>query len=111
MPSRHDRPGGVSAAGSRALLENVNTIKALLALAASGVAADVIDGTEQERAAVQLGRQLGREAGVIVMSCQGQSELYRWPLDWERAVRHYAHGGARGTTVDVRRDDSRQGAA
>jgi hypothetical protein len=54
-----------------------DTIKALLGLAASGVAAEVVDGTAQEA-------------------------TYRWPQDWQRTVRDYARAAA-GGSVDVRR--------
>jgi hypothetical protein len=83
--------------------DEADTIKALLSLAASGVAADVVDGTEQERAAVQLGRQLGRDPGAVGLICQGKQVTYAWPADWQRAVRDYARGLADGAAVDVRR--------
>jgi hypothetical protein len=81
---------------------DVDEVCALLALAASGVAAGVIEGTAQEKAAVHLGRMLGREPGTVVLSCRGREATYRWPEDWQRAVRDYARGVPLGG-VEVRR--------
>lgn len=76
-------------------------VKALLTLAAEGLAAEVLEGTEQERAAVQLGRALGRCPAHIVLSCNGSQAEYVWPQDWERAVRDYARGTALGAVVTI----------
>lgn len=77
-------------------------VKALLSLAAEGLAADVLEGTEHQKAAVQLGRALGRGAAHVVLSSGTGHAEYSWPQDWERAVRDYAQATAFGEAVTIR---------
>lgn len=86
---------------------DIGTLQALLTLAASGLAAEVIDGTARERAAVQMGQQLGRASGTVLLACQGRDAAYSWPDDWQRAVGDYARAAASGATVSARRQNGR----
>ena len=80
-----------------------DTLKALLTLAASGLAAEVVDGSKREDAVVHLGRLLGRGPGTVVLSCRGHEVAHRWPQDWEQVVTDYARASATDSTVNVRR--------
>ena len=84
-----------------------DTLKALLTLAASGLAAEVVDGSKREDAVVHLGRLLGRGPGTVVLSCRGHEVAHRWPDDWQRAVADYARAVESGDPVTARRDDAR----
>lgn len=91
---------GASVVGS----DDTDTLKALLTLAASGLAADVVDGTAREDAAVHLGRLLGRGPGTVVLTCRGHEVAHRWPQGWEQVVTDYARASATDSTVTVRRE-------
>lgn len=81
---------------------DVVQLKALLTLAADGLAAEVLEGTEQERAAVILGRLFGRDPIRLVLTCRDDERQYDWPADWQRALADYARATAAGATVDAR---------
>lgn len=105
MPSQHDREvhaGATPPIGQ----DDTEQLKALLTFAADGLAAEVLDGTEQERAAVLLGRLLGRERTTLVLTCRGEQRRYRWPEQWERAVTDHGRATSNGATVEARRDDT-----
>lgn len=89
--------------------EDAPQIKALLTLAADGLAGDVIDGTEQERAALILGKLLRREPATLVLSCRGEERTYRWPSEWQRAIADHARATSAGATVDARRGELHAG--
>lgn len=86
--------------------EDAAQIKALLSLAAAGVAADVLDGTELEKAAVTLGRLLGRDRVQLILTCRGDERRYEWPTEWDRAIADHARATAAGAQVDARREDA-----
>ncbi len=90
------------AAGTTADHDEHEQLKALLTLAASGLAAEVVDGTPEEDAAVHLGRLLGRDPATVVLTCNGREAVYRWPANWRRAVDAYARATTFGP-VEVRR--------
>lgn len=90
-------------------VHDVDQIKALLTLAADGVAAEVLEGTEQEKAAVTLGRLLGRAPAQLVLTCRGDERRYDWPAEWERAITDHARATAAGASVDARREPAGAG--
>ncbi|MBW3646816.1 MAG: hypothetical protein KY440_03435 [Actinobacteria bacterium] len=85
--------------------EDAAQIKALLTLAADGLAAEVLDGTEQEKSAVTLGRLLGRDRVQLVLTCRGDERRYDWPTEWDRAIADHARATAAGATVEARREE------
>lgn len=82
--------------------EDAAQLKALLTLAADGLAAEVLEGTEQERSAVTLGRLLGRDRARLVLTCRGHERGYDWPAEWEQAVTDHARATSAGATVEAR---------
>lgn len=82
--------------------EDAAQIKALLTLAADGLAAEVLDGTEQEKSAVTLGRLLGRTPARLVLTRLGDERIYDWPAEWDRAIADHARATAAGATVEAR---------
>ena len=63
-----------------------DTTRALLTLAASGVAVEVEQGCDQDEAALWLGRLWGRREGTAVVVRDGLEVAYAWPADWARLL-------------------------
>lgn len=87
-------------------VQDVEQIKALLTLASDGLAAEVLDGTEQEKSAVTLGRLLGRGRVRLVLTCRGDERRYDWPMEWERAIADHARATGNGAEVTARREEA-----
>lgn len=83
-------------------LEDPDNIRALLTLATEGLAGEIVQGTEQDRAALALGKLAGRKLATLVLVCRGDLRTYAWPAEYERAIADYARATAGGATVDAR---------
>ncbi len=82
-------------------LTDETTARALLSLAAAGLASEVLEGDDEARAAVAVGRAWGRRRGAVSLTWAGATTSHMWSEEWREVIVEHVRATAASHAVEL----------